>query len=419
MENNIRFEELRAVKVLGRGAMGTVFLVIEEKHHRIRPLAVKVMSKSAIVGKKGALKRTEAEFDILSSSSLQHPFLWSLSGHVQTERIIGLAGEYCPGGDLNNLRQKQPEKTFSDSVIRFYSAEIVIALEHLHKQGIAYRDLKPENILVQASGHIMLTDFDLSTRLSHRHFTNSSEIQNIHNQKQSKHILIPKLRHFMLSCLNPLSCQLAKTQNTTSPISSNLISGQVSPINKTRSSRSTLPTRSVSFVGTDEYVAPEMLRGTGHEFAVDWWALGVLLHEMLYGKTPFKAATKEETSYNILIKQPQFSGPWTPLRDLIIRLLEKEPSKRLSVDGIKNHLFFKGLNRDTVQCISRPPFIPSIDTPMEEMMSSIIDMEDYVEMHFTTSTKSKKSSSDFSHNQRTWVKGLSKREEHNEDFAVF
>lgn len=123
------------------------------------------------------------------------------------------------------------------------------------------------------------------------------------------------------------------------------------------------------------------------------------------------------------MKQPQFSGPWTPLRDLIIRLLEKEPSKRPSVDGIKNHSFFKGLNWDTIQYISRPPFVPSIHIPVEEMMISTIDMEEYVEVNSTISSKQKKSSSDFWHckeeSKVTWVKRVSRGEENNDDFGVF
>lgn len=306
---------------------------------------------------------------------------------------------------------------------RFYSAEIVIALQHLHRQGIAYRDLKPENILVQASGHIMLTDFDLSTRLSLKHCTIPSETPKALQHSKSKGMHIPQLKCSMMSCLNPLQCQPV---NSAKPIPSNVNSAQVSPVNRSiSSSTSSSPAiRSNSLVGTEEYVAPEMLKGMGHDFAVDWWALGVLLFEMLYGKTPFKGATKQETFYNILIKKPQFTGPWTPLRDLIIRLLEKEPSRRLTAEGIKKHLFFKGLNWDTVQCISRPPFVPSSHIPVDELMNSAIDMEEYVEINSTTSSKNEKNRpSTGCHckekSKPTWVNGLSKGDENNNDFGVF
>ncbi|KAF3778119.1 Serine/threonine-protein kinase [Nymphaea thermarum] len=72
---------------------------------------------------------------------------------------------FCPGGDLNVLRQRQSDRVFSPSVICFYLAELVLALEYLHAHRVVNRDLKPENVLIQESGHIMLTDFDLSKML--------------------------------------------------------------------------------------------------------------------------------------------------------------------------------------------------------------------------------------------------------------
>ncbi|KAK2633687.1 hypothetical protein Ddye_032769 [Dipteronia dyeriana] len=84
------------------------------------------------------------------------PSSWSTTGKLT----------HLPGGDLNVLRYRQNDRVFSPAVIRFYLAEIVCALEHLHSIGIVYRDLKPENILVQQSGHVTLTDFDLSRNLA-------------------------------------------------------------------------------------------------------------------------------------------------------------------------------------------------------------------------------------------------------------
>ncbi|GLJ12372.1 hypothetical protein SUGI_0189560 [Cryptomeria japonica] len=366
----IDVEELKGVQVLGRGGMGTVFLVVKEDSQA--PLALKTIRKSASKKSRAEeiLRRTETELDI--ASSLHHPFLSILLGVVETEKITGLLGEYCPGGDLHNLRLNQPEKIFSESVIRFYAAEIVIALEYLHSQGIAYRDLKPENILIQASGHIMLTDFDLSTRLSHKKLpVQPSKTQ---NSKRTKHSKLSSI----ISCLKPCHSNQA-TMETHS-------SAQVAPTNTKPNVN--LRTRSKSLVGTDEYVAPEMLNGTGHEFAVDWWALGILLYEFLYGRTPFKGTTRKHTFYNILIQHPHFIGTWTPLRDLIIRLLEKEPSRRLGsrngAQDIKQHSFFKSLSWDNVHCVSRPPFVPFSNYPPQHMMNNVcspIGIHELVEMH--------------------------------------
>ncbi|KAK9266183.1 hypothetical protein L1049_012405 [Liquidambar formosana] len=95
---------------------------------------------------------------------LDHPFLPTLYSHFETEKFSCLVMEFCPGGDLHALRQRQPGKYFSEHAARFYVAEVLLALEYLHMLGVIYRDLKPENVLVREDRHIMLSDFDLSLR---------------------------------------------------------------------------------------------------------------------------------------------------------------------------------------------------------------------------------------------------------------
>lgn len=68
--------------------------------------------------------------------------------------------DYCPGGDL--LLHLIRKKTFTENEAKFYIAELVLAIEHLHNKNIIYRDLKPENILIDKDGHIKLADFGLS-----------------------------------------------------------------------------------------------------------------------------------------------------------------------------------------------------------------------------------------------------------------
>lgn len=110
-------------------------------------------------------------------------------------------------------------------------------------------------------------------------------------------------------------------------------------------------------------MSPEVVRGEGHEFAVDWWALGILTYEALYGTTPFKAKSRKETFRNVLTKTPEFIGKRTALTDLIERLLHKDPTKRLGyargASEIKEHEFFRGVRWDILTEVTRPPFIPS------------------------------------------------------------
>jgi hypothetical protein len=91
--------------------------------------------------------------------------------------------------------------------------------------------------------------------------------------------------------------------------------------------------KSNSFVGTEDYVVPEIVAGSRHDYAVDWWGLGVVLYEMLYGRTPFRRRSRRE------------SGKPTPLRDLIGLLLEKDPGRRLCAHGVKRHAFFRRSSR--------------------------------------------------------------------------
>jgi protein-serine/threonine kinase len=125
--------------------------------------------------------------------------------------------------------------------------------------------------------------------------------------------------------------------------------------------------RSFSFVGTEEYVAPEVVQGDGHGFAVDWWALGVLVYGMSHGTTPFRGRSRRETFRNVLLREPQLSADarrrWPDLADLITRLLDKEPARRLGLAGgadeVRAHPFFAGVAWELLGEVSRPPYIPA------------------------------------------------------------
>ncbi|GLJ16980.1 hypothetical protein SUGI_0293640 [Cryptomeria japonica] len=122
-------EDLRLVKRLGQGNMSTVFLAVHRDTNKA--FAVKVMNKE-ILQQRNAYKMAATEKDILSS--LNHPFLPSLLTHFESENHTFLVMEYCSGGDISVLRHRQPGQTFPESTIRFYAAEVVIALEYLHEK---------------------------------------------------------------------------------------------------------------------------------------------------------------------------------------------------------------------------------------------------------------------------------------------
>lgn len=93
-------------------------------------------------------------------SLISHPFIVKMHYAFQTVDKLFLILDYCPGGDLGEHLQK--DKKFSEERVRLYLAEIILALENLHKRDIIFRDLKPDNIVLDADGHALLTDFGLS-----------------------------------------------------------------------------------------------------------------------------------------------------------------------------------------------------------------------------------------------------------------
>ncbi|RSH81920.1 uncharacterized protein EHS24_008117 [Apiotrichum porosum] len=156
------------LKLIGRGTFGRVFQVRKKDTKRI--YAMKVLSKKEIVAKK-EVAHTIGERKILQRS-LECPFLVGLKFSFQTEKELYFVTDYKCGGEL--FWHLQKEGRFSEDRARFYIAELVLALEHLHKYNIVYRDLKPENILLDATGHIALCDFGLSKPdLSNDQLTNT------------------------------------------------------------------------------------------------------------------------------------------------------------------------------------------------------------------------------------------------------
>ncbi|XP_047309047.1 protein kinase PINOID 2 [Impatiens glandulifera] len=380
----VGLDNFRLLRRLGSGDIGNVYLcqirndVVPRTTAAAPPncfYAMKVVDREALAIRK-KLQRAEIEREILGM--LDHPFLPTLYAQFDASHYSCLVMEFCPGGDLYAARQRQPTKRFSISTTKFYAAEILLALEYLHMMGIIYRDLKPENILVREDGHIMLSDFDLSLKCD----------------------VVPKLikckskreSHSSSFCSTP-SCSIPMqpvlscfSKNKTKPNSINVrtITERVGNPNRgietedddqeeyeTELVAEPIHARSKSFVGTHEYLAPEVISGQGHGSPVDWWTFGVFLYELLYGKTPFKGENNEKTLVNIL-KQPvnfprigvNTSKEYDDLvnvQDLISKLLVKNPKKRIgSSQGsleIKRHDFFKGVNWALIRSV-RPPEVP-------------------------------------------------------------
>ncbi|KAJ6794458.1 phototropin-2-like [Iris pallida] len=314
----IGLKHFKPVRPLGCGDTGSVHLV--ELQGTGELFAMKAMDKSVMLNR-NKVHRACVEREIYSM--LDHPFLPTLYTSFQTTTHVCLITDFCSGGELFALLERQPMKIFKEEAARFYAAEVVIALEYLHCLGIIYRDLKPENILLRKDGHVVLTDFDLSFLTSSKPQVTYPELPT--RRKKSGH--------------RPPPIFLAEPS-----------------------------TQSNSFVGTEEYIAPEIITGAGHSSAIDWWALGILLYEMLYGRTPFRGKNRQKTFSNILHKDLTFpsSIPVSLMgRQLMNGLLHRDPANRIGsksgANEIKEHPFFRDINWPLIQCM--PP--PELDVPLQ------------------------------------------------------
>lgn len=151
-------DDFAILKLIGKGTFGQVYQVRKKDTKRI--YAMKVLQKKVIVQKK-EVAHTVGERNILVRTAMtESPFIVGLKFSFQTPTDLYLVTDYMSGGEL--FWHLQKEGRFDEKRAKFYIAELILALQHLHAHDIVYRDLKPENILLDANGHIALCDFGLS-----------------------------------------------------------------------------------------------------------------------------------------------------------------------------------------------------------------------------------------------------------------
>lgn len=305
------------IRLLGRGAVGRVYLVQQKETGRL--YAMKVLSKQEMISK-NKVQRVFTERQVLATT--RHPLIVSLYYSFQTQSKIYFVMAYCAGGEFYRTIKMQPNQCLTEDQMRFYAAEVLLALEYLHFEGFVYRDLKPENVLMHESGHIRLADFDLAKK-----------------------------------CVNAVDAHVVESIMGMPNVA-------VEP---------TLVTN--SFVGTEEYLAPEVIVGRGYGSSVDWWSFGVLMYEMLYGITPFRGKSRQDTFDRIAkghVKFPEHPHGQVSkeCKSLIKKLLVCDPKRRLGYEHgaieIKTHAFFVSINLQLIMNMT-PPIIPTFNTTPSDL----------------------------------------------------
>ncbi|KAL7410611.1 putative camp-dependent protein kinase [Mrakia frigida] len=287
--NLFHFYLLRSV---GKGAFGKVRVVQHKQTKQL--LALKYINKAKCCKMK-AVANIIQERRLLEE--IDHPFVVNLRYAFQDDENCFFVLDLMLGGDLRFHIDRMGG--FDEKAVRFYVAEIALALDYLHSIRIVHRDLKPDNLLLDELGHVHLTDFNIAV-----HFSTSGR----------------------------------------------LLTG---------------------VAGSMAYMAPEVLAKKGYSCQIDWWSLGVIVYELMFGKRPFRGKTNSALTESIqgerLIWPDDASEKCSAEGMSAIRmLLERDPQKRLGwkqggggLQDVKNHPWFRSMDWAAIERKEVPPsFVP-------------------------------------------------------------
>ncbi|GFZ46109.1 hypothetical protein JCM24511_04355 [Saitozyma sp. JCM 24511] len=286
--NLFHFYLLRSV---GKGAFGKV-RVVQHKHTKTL-YALKYINKAKCVKMK-AVANIVQERRLLEE--IDHPFVVNLRYAFQDDENCFFVLDLMLGGDLRFHLDRAG--AMNEEVVRFYIAEIAMAVDYLHSKRIVHRDLKPDNILLDERGHAHITDFNIAVHFSERR----------------------------------------------------LLTG---------------------VAGSMAYMAPEVLTKKGYSAPVDFWSLGILAYELLFGKRPFRGRTNTALTNSILHEQltwPEDAPGRCSSEGMhaIRAFLDRDPNRRLGYrpggggfEDIKAYPWFRGIDWDAMYKKEVvPPFEP-------------------------------------------------------------
>ena len=336
-KRTFKSEDFDIISLSGKGAYGTVLKATLKSDPSNKLYAIKVMDIKALSRIK-KLYQAYLECDILSQ--INNPYIVDIIGSFIEQGKIYIVMEYLSKGDFSDfIRLNFPLKIIN---IKFYAAEIVNFLEYIQSKKIVHRDLKPENIMMNEKWHIQVIDFG-TARILGKYF-----------DKENMEFKDDDTFYDVSETDDLKGNKIVINEDDEDDFDDEI---QKKP-----------ERRGMTFVGTAEYVSPEVLGDKPAEFGADIWALGIMIYQMFYGKTPFK----ERTNYLIFRKIEQLKIDFDEddkiqipeeAKDLISKILVKDPSKRLGaglpgteydISHLKSHPFFKGISWNNLYKLNVP-----------------------------------------------------------------
>jgi 3-phosphoinositide dependent protein kinase-1 len=281
---------------LGIGSYSTVVYATDKQ--TLRQYAIKILNKQHIIREKSEKYVTVEKLTLNRLGKNNHHGIIKLYYTFQDKNSLYFVLDYATHGELLSLIKRMG--TLDENCVRYFGAQILDAIDFMHKHGVIHRDLKPENILLDDKMRVKITDFGT-----------------------------------------------AKLLDQTSPKRKSSLNDKVSSDNDQRA---------MSFVGTAEYVSPELLNDKSQGKPCDIWAYGCIIYQLLAGRPPFQA-NNDHLVFTKIVKLQFAYPPRFPavLRDLIKHLLVLDPNRRWLIPQIKNHEFFASVEWTTKGIWNKKP----------------------------------------------------------------
>ncbi|XP_053671163.1 3-phosphoinositide-dependent protein kinase 1 [Anopheles nili] len=336
MENNNRTQQTRSHrlnandfyfgKMLGEGSFSFVYLAKEIRTSK--KYAIKVCEKRLIIREKKQ-EYVKREREVLNRLTGKPGFLGLYCTFQDRSKLYFVITYACNGTLLTLLSRP----SFTVDCARFYAAEILLALETMHNMGILHRDIKPENILLDEHMHVLIADFGSSKLDYHEDPLQLDESDEEKNESPPSPTMSTARKH----AKRVLGTDFEDDDDDDS--------------DDTEDIQPTERTKRPSFVGTAQYVSPEILTGTPSSPASDLWSYGCTLYQMISGVSPFRAPSEYIIFKMILRCHVNYADSFDPhAKDLVARLLQIKQHKRLGArdnprySSIREHAFFQGID---------------------------------------------------------------------------